>query len=104
MVKGKPTYTKGTNSITISDLSVANESETALDGWLVVGIYNADGAMIGVKDEAFTNVASVVDSAIGTVSLGTNSADDIAVVKAMLWDSSSTFKPYHDAVEVTFLG
>lgn len=100
-LKGNPTYTKGTNSITISDLSVTNESLLPTSGWLVVGVYNADGVMIGIKGETFTYVVSGADSEISTVSLGTNSADDIAVVKAMLWDSSSTLEPYHDCVEVT---
>lgn len=101
-IKGKPTYIKGTNSITISDLSVDNESDVPLDGWLVVGVYDEVGNMIGVRNEILNDVAAEIDSEICTVSLGVNSVDDVALVKAMLWDGASTLKPYHDAVEICY--
>ena len=81
-------------------MSVDNESCEAQSGWLVVGVYNSAGTMIGVKDETLTDVMAVVNSKISTISLGTNSADDVAVVRAMLWDNTSDFMPYHDVVEI----
>ena len=81
-------------------MKVDNESNTAQNGWLVVGVYDKEGAMIGVESETLNDVMSVVDSKITTVGLGNASADDAAVVKAMLWDNTSDFMPYHDAVEI----
>ena len=101
-IKDGAIYIKGADSITISDLAVDNESDAPLDGWLVVGVYNESGNMIGVRNEILTDVAAEVDSEICTVSLGVNSVDDVALVKAMLWDGASTLKPYHDAVEICY--
>ena len=81
-------------------MRIANQCETALDGWLVVGVYNSAGEMIGVKNELLTNVRSTVEPQFVSVGLGDNSVDDVETVKVMLWDSASDFKPYHDAVEV----
>ena len=99
-ISSAPTYTKGTNSITVSDLAVKNESSTALNGWLVVAAYNSNNALIGVKAESLANVTGTVSSTINTIALNTP-VEDIAYVHAFLWNSSAELVPYHGQVEVT---
>ena len=56
--------------------------------------------MIGVKNASLTDVMADLEPQITNISLGANSADDVASVRAMLWDNTSGFVPYHDAVEI----